>query len=469
VAARNLRFFSLLLVMALLLAAVPVSPVSGGVEEARQEVEELQEILEMLDKNIKDREQKIKELKEKVQISKIRLQEAEEALAEAEENLDEQNRLFAERVRSAYMKGGLSYLEVILAAEDFGDLITRLVYLSRIFKRDATVVAGLREEYALMKERRVAMEREKEELEDLQYRAEAEYKNLMAETKTREDLLAAAEERLAEELAKIPQAERKPVYALVIDNHSSARPHYGLSQANVIYEYEVEGGITRYLALFAEFPAKVGPLRSARQHSMILALENGVRYVHAGGSHDNLVLIKDLGVKNTDALTSSSKHFYRDSARKAPHNLFVNLQALGVEKQSTEKVLRPAYLDREGQKKNSLSVSCGKNYTVSYKYDAENGCYYRYINGKQDIDRGNGEAIKARNIIIQYTPYYNDSRGRPTAKLVGEGTIDFYSQGQYFRGTWRKESESAPTRYFYQNGREIERVYGQTWIHIVRK
>ena len=83
---------------------------------------------------------------------------------------------FAERVRSAYMKGGLSYLEVILAAEDFGDLITRLVYLSRIFKRDATVVAGLREEYALMKERRVAMEREKEELEDLQYRAEAEYK-----------------------------------------------------------------------------------------------------------------------------------------------------------------------------------------------------------------------------------------------------------------------------------------------------
>lgn len=206
-AARNLRFFSLLLVIALLLAAVPVSPVSGGVEEARQEVEELQEILEMLDKNIKDREQKIKELKEKVQISKIRLQEAEEALAEAEENLDEQNRLFAERVRSAYMKGGLSYLEVILAAEDFGDLITRLVYLSRIFNRDAAVVAGLREEYALMKERRVAMEREKEELEDLQYRAEAEYKNLMAEKKTRENLLAAAEERLAEELAKIPQAE----------------------------------------------------------------------------------------------------------------------------------------------------------------------------------------------------------------------------------------------------------------------
>jgi hypothetical protein len=96
------------------------------------------------------------------------------------------------------------------------------------------------------------------------------------------------------------------------------------------------------------------------------------------------------------------------------------------------------------------------------------GYYLRYINGKQHKD-ADGTAITARNIIVQYVPFYNDSRGRPTADLIGEGPIDYYCQGQKFRGAWRKESASSPTRFYYQDGREIERVYGQTWIQLVRK
>ena len=131
-------------------------------------------------------------------------------------------------------------------------------------------------------------------------------------------LLAAAQGRLADEMAaSIPQAEVKPVYGVVIDNHAAARPQHGLSQANVVYEYEVEGRITRYLALLLLSPAKSD--RCAVPGSIILPwLWKTVYALSMPGSYDNLQLIKDLNHEHTDALTSSNASFYRDKSRRAP-------------------------------------------------------------------------------------------------------------------------------------------------------
>jgi hypothetical protein len=104
---------------------------------------------------------------------------------------------------------------------------------------------------------------------------------------------------------------------------------------------------------------------------------------------------------------------------------------------------------------------------VSYEYDEGQGAYRRHINGAVHRD-GNGRTVMARNIIVQYVPHQNDSRGRPTPQIIGSGAIDYYVQGQLFRGTWRKDSAGGATRFYYQDGQEIERVYGQTWIQLVR-
>lgn len=466
---RRRQLCSLLLVLLFLLACSLNGSVQANVEKAQKEVDELEQIVKSLEEAINSRRRRLAQLDAELKASERRLREAEERLAEAEARLGEQNLLFGERVRSAYLKGGLSYLEVFLEAKNFGDVITRLVYLQRILKRDAEIIAALKTEYAEWQERKTALAAEKNKLSDLRYQIEAEQKNLQAEKREQDKLLAAAKDRLKTEIARtVPQAERLPVYGVVIDNIAAARPQHGLVQADVIYEYEVEGKITRYLALYSQFPTKVGPVRSARQHNMILALENNVRFIHAGGSTDNLQLLKELNVRHTDALTFRGKQFFRDSSRRAPHNLYVNLKELNLEEPSRSVVVRPAYISREGQKKLSFSIDYGNNHSVSYKYVEKDGVYYRYINNKQHFD-ANGEPIKARNIIVQYTPFYNDARGRPTAELVGEGAIDFYSQGKYFKGKWRKDSVAEPTRFYYEDGQEIERVYGQTWIQIVRR
>ena len=464
---RRYRYLCLIMLLAVLLVAAG-GLAAGNPEEAQQRVTELEQVLKQLEENIKNREKRINEINAEMEAAQKRLQEAEQALAAAEEALTEKNLVFGERVRSAYMKGGLNYLEVILAADDFGDLISRIVYLSRILQRDAVIMAGLRDEYAAWQEKKTALQTEQKNLEEVQYRMEAERKNLLAEKEQVNKLLAAAKEELEEELKKVPQAERTPVYGVVIDNHASARPQHGLAQASVVYEYEVEGRITRFLALYADFPAKAGPVRSARLHNIQLGQENKICFVHAGGSYDNIDVLDKIDMKSVNALTSSSKAFYRDTKRKAPHNLYVNLRQLNLMSPSETVTLRPAYLDREGQKAASFSITYSNTYKVSFTYVEKEGYYFRYINGKQHKD-ADGTAIKARNIIVQYVPFYNDSRGRPTADLIGEGPIDYYCQGQKFRGSWRKESESSPTRFYYQDGQEIERVYGQTWIQLVRK
>ncbi|HHX76862.1 MAG TPA: DUF3048 domain-containing protein, partial [Firmicutes bacterium] len=173
------------------------------------------------------------------------------------------------------MSGSFSYLDNLLKAESFGDLLVRLFYLKKIFQRDAGLVDSVRQEQAALLERQAIISAHNEKLQSLKYEAEAEYQNLLDKRKSKEVLLAEARDRLAEELERIfPQSERKPVYGVVIDNIQQARPQSGLARASVVYEYEVEGKITRYLALFADFPTKVGPIRSGRVQNVTLALEN---------------------------------------------------------------------------------------------------------------------------------------------------------------------------------------------------
>lgn len=74
--------------------------------------------------------------------------------------------------------------------------------------------------------------------------------------------------------------------AVVINNLKKAMPQKGVSQADLFYEVEVEGDITRCLAIFTDLSkvADIGPVRSARTAFNSLAVSYGAPLVHCGGS-----------------------------------------------------------------------------------------------------------------------------------------------------------------------------------------
>lgn len=437
-------------------------------ERTRVEIRELEGIIKALDKTIQARTNRIAELQEEIEEITRVIVETEKELAASEERFREHNLLFAGRVRSAYIKGGISYLGILLEAESFGDLIARAVYLKRILDRDAGLMASIKAEVATMAEKRHKINTDKDKLEDRRFQAEAEHRNLVAQRKEQDALLQAAKDKLAGELASIaPKAHRKPVYAVILDNHTAARPQAGLSRASLVYEYEVEGKITRYLAFFGELPSKVGPIRSARTHSAMLALEHNAHFLYASASYDVLDTINQWDMKETDILASSDPNFYRDSSRKAPHNLFANLAALKLATPSSQMIVRPAYSNRQGSAGSTISLEYNNSTRIQYKYAPELETYQRYLNGSLHKDAA-GRVITARNIILQYAPHSLDFRLRPTPNLIGTGVIEYYVQGQRFSGTWSKSSKESPTRFFHEDGQRIEFISGVTWIQIVR-
>lgn len=436
------------------------------VDNIREEIAEYEETIKLLNEDIENRLKRLEELDEELAAIEKELEETELMLVETQERLDENTKQFASRVRSAYMKGGDSYLEILLTAENFADLIIRFAYLSRILDRDAELIVAVRDERKNTEEQQLAIANQMKMIEDRRFQMEAERRNLEEQRMTVAALLDASRENLEEALTQLPQMERNPVYGVVFDNAPGARPQHGIAQASTVYEYEVEGRTTRYLGLFSQLPGKVGPIRSAREHSTMLAWENNVNFIFASASRDNLERIEEWGVNSTNALVHPD--FYRDSSRRAPHNLYVNLSTLGRGASSPGTVVRPGFLSRQGQTANSLSIEYSSSYRVSYRYDSEERAYKRHINDSAHRD-ATGAQVWARNIFVQYVDHPTDLFGRPTPTVVGEGRLDYYANGQHFKGTWKKDSSSARTRFYYEDGQEIERIYGPTWIQIVRR
>lgn len=453
--------FSLALFLVLLIASAFQARPARGREgnPGPTEITELEDIIEALDESIENSRRNIDRLAKQIDSTEKQIGQIEIEITDAGERLSTSNKLFGRRVRSAYMNGGIAYLEILLKADSFGDLIVRSAYLKKIMERDTLLIASIKRERELIEKRQEAVEEEGRKLADLMERAREEHGTMLAQRQEKETLLQEAVEKTA---------GYEPVYGVVLDNSSPARPQSGLSEASMIYEFEVEGKMTRYLALFSVFPVKVGPIRSARTHSIQLALENKVHYIYASGSQDvRETIAATPGFKNTNALFGGSAAFYRSSDRKAPHNLYVNLASLGKESPSSVILIRPAFLEREGQPGSAVSLEYNSFTKIKYSYRPGARDYLRYLNGQVHRD-ASGKEITARNIIIQYAPHYIDPQGRPTPNLIGSGTIEFYSMGQRFDGTWRKESAASPTRFYYSDGKPIEMVYGRTWIQIVR-
>src|SRR3989442_13641994 len=86
-----------------------------------------------------------------------------------------------------------------------------------------------------------------------------------------------------------PQAPSCSWLGGVVDNAPPARPQWGLSQADIVYEVPTEGMITRFLALFCNGgPDKLGPLPSLRLQFLAIPPGYGAT-LPPSGSKENAV------------------------------------------------------------------------------------------------------------------------------------------------------------------------------------
>lgn len=259
-----------------------------------------------------------------------------------------------------------------------------------------------------------------------------------------------------------------PLTAVMIENHKDARPQSGLIYADLVYEAQAEGGITRFMALYySNNPAIMGPVRSARPYLVQWAKEWGAAYAHCGGSEDGLAKIRNLGLIDLDDM--SGPGFWRDNSRKSPHNLYTSMANL-TERIADRKPSQPqsrwqfgAWVDQPAK---GLSIDYGYDFKVSYDY--KDHSYARSMNGVPHTDRETKQVIAPANIIVQFVKSeIIDKELRLKMGTIGSGKAILLVAGQYSEGTWSKADENSQTKFLTADGKELTLATGQTWIEVV--
>ena len=272
-------------------------------------------------------------------------------------------------------------------------------------------------------------------------------------------------------------------YAIMINNISTARPlQSGLQDAYIIYEFIVEGGLTRYMALFLDQNTeRIGSVRSARHYYLDYALENDAIYVHHGKSPQAQ---SDFSLLKGDRIeVDNDNSGWRDKTLDVAyeHTLFTNIEklnsVLGNKRTTRNKELLLNYSidslnlkEKEGAKEaNHVDIKYSNSVTDNYEYDEENKVYKRSVNGKDHKDYVTKKQYTFKNIIaydVKNSKIAGDNKDRQNIDNIGKGSGYFISEGYAVPITWEKTSRASQTIYKFKDGTPLQVNDGNTFIQV---
>jgi hypothetical protein len=267
-----------------------------------------------------------------------------------------------------------------------------------------------------------------------------------------------------------------PSLAAKIDNHVDARPQVGLEHTDLVFEELVEGGLTRYVAVWqSDVPAEIGPIRSIRPMDPDIISPLGGIVAYSGGQFRFVQAMKDTGVYNAiHGQSDTEAVMYRTDTKKAPHNVLVRAPELIA--QHTDLVApgqqfafapdaAASTAAREGTPTATIALRFGAPSTPSWTLDPATGRYLRSQGGGADLDSA-GAQLSAANVIVARVAIGNDG-GVPRTELIGSGEAWVSSAGATVHATWSKGSRTDPIRLVDDTGTVVRLAPGNTWIELV--
>lgn len=276
-------------------------------------------------------------------------------------------------------------------------------------------------------------------------------------------------------------------FAIMLNNHKAALPHHGVSQADVVYETLVEGGMTRYMALFTDVASvsDIGSVRSCRPPYVGIVQAYDAIYTSASGDQSVLNTITSQGVDYINALVYEGSYFYRNQSRLNQgiaweHTLFITGEdfyqlALDKEMRTTRKegqTYGMTFDDTvvyEGDSANTVKIYFQKNgKTTTCNYDEEKGGYTLYQNGLDYVDGNTDELVVFRNVLVLEAESYIMSNGvHVYMENVGEGAGYYARDGKIIPITWSRAGEDEPYCYKTADGEELVLGVGTSYIAVI--
>ena len=291
----------------------------------------------------------------------------------------------------------------------------------------------------------------------------------------------------------LPEGKLHQPVLVSIGNAPEVRPQTGLLEADLIYEFALDRteNQTRFVAVYNDaYPDLVGPVQDARAYFLSLQQEWNGAFVFNGYPEDPAYpSLDDYEIAIAVGNTAENKPYFaqdRTVNSEAGNTLFCRLKTMtenlygmyspldSAVRFVFEKDVRfPSGKDMDKVGLAFYSSDMGK---AEFVYNREDNRLYRYernskgalVQSKtlQKNQRGNyqSQPLWTQNLIIQYVKYTNVTDDYRDAVLVGSGKCDYFVNGRYFQGEWKRGSLTEPTRYLLNNGKPVALEPGSTWI-----
>ena len=273
-----------------------------------------------------------------------------------------------------------------------------------------------------------------------------------------------------------PGSASNPSIAAKIDNHVAARPQVGLESTDIVFEEMVEGGLTRYVAIWqSTIPKQLGPVRSIRPMDPdILSPFKGI-VAYSGGQPRFVQLMKDSGVYNAiHGQSDTADTFFRSTDKPAPHNVLVKAREVIADH---KKLAAPAQqfgysLDlasstavTEGKPIRAIRLVFGPPSQPSWKWSTKSSVWLRSQMGAKDTD-SRGKQLTATNVVVLRVGV-STGLGVPKTELVGKGDAWVSAGGHVVQARWAKKSRTGRITLTDVNGATIHLAPGNTWFELV--
>ncbi len=273
------------------------------------------------------------------------------------------------------------------------------------------------------------------------------------------------------------KADNRPVAVMVNNISIAQKVQTGLAKADIVYETEVEGGITRLMAVYKDISKveKIGTIRSARYPYIDLAMGHGAIYVHHGqdktyakphlrdtqtlavGENNAGVRIRNEGLASEHTLYGYGDKIWNWFVKK---KYDTKLKEVDNWQNFADKDKKVEFTDSA----HTVTVKFSSAYTSVFKYDAESGKYVRFFRDTERKDYYTKESELFKNIFVLKTSitYYPDKKHKKVDLTAGSGY--YCVNGTYTPINWKKGSSSSGLKFYNQDGTELQVAQGNSWV-----
>ena len=281
-------------------------------------------------------------------------------------------------------------------------------------------------------------------------------------------------------------AQRRALAVKVDNGDRRARPQAGLAAADLVYEILIEGGKTRFLAVFhSEIPGRVGPVRSVRSGDFDLLADLSTPYLVSSGANTTVLAEMRQAVRaGTLVDIGGLRNFVpytRDPARRSPFNLYFHYENL---LDGDADALPPGPLaapvaplfDYGSTNPEGLADATGVTVTfhrssgnvVSHIWDAAVGGWVRIQGGAlmtTETDFGLTEVAPV-NVAVVWMPHGVSAAETESPQALSYGTGDalVLTAGTVHNAVWERTEDRAGFRFSDAAGNPLSLSPGSTWL-----